>query len=118
MTTQTDINSLLQARYGADAPSLPDVAEDPALALLLSHRSVRAYTPQPVPAQALEMMIAAAQSASTSSNLQTWSVVAVEDAGRRDRLARLSNDQAFIRQAPLFLAWIADLARLDALGAR
>ncbi len=116
MTTQTDINSLLQARYGGDAPSLEGVTDDPSLALLLSHRSVRAYTPKAVPEQALEMMIAAAQSASTSSNLQTWSVVAVEDPATKERLARLGGDQRHIRECPLYLVWLADLARLETMG--
>ncbi len=118
MTTHTPLSSLLQARYGADAPSLPEVADDPALALLLSHRSVRAYTPQAVPEQALEMMIAAAQSASTSSNLQTWSVVAVEDPATKERLSHLGGDQRHIRECPLYLVWLADLARLEAVGER
>jgi nitroreductase len=83
---------------------------------MLGHRSVRAYLPQPLAAGTLETLVAAAQSAPTSSNLQAWSVVAVEDPARRDRLATLSNNQAFIRQAPLFLCWIADLSRLTRLG--
>ncbi|MFM7366911.1 MAG: nitroreductase family protein, partial [Sphaerospermopsis kisseleviana] len=53
-----------------------------------------------------------AQSASTSSNLQTWSVVAVEDGNRKEELSKLANNQAHIRQSPLFLVWLADLARL------
>ena len=46
---------------------------------ILSHRSVRAFSPAPLPPGTLQQLVAAAQSASTSSNLQTWSVVAVED---------------------------------------
>lgn len=42
------------------------------------HRTVRAFTDQPLPDRAIETLIAAAQSASTSSNLQVWSVVAVQ----------------------------------------
>jgi nitroreductase len=57
-------------------------------------------------------MIAAAQSAATSSNLQTWSVVAVTDPDRKHRLATLAGDQNQIRRAPLFLVWLADLARI------
>jgi nitroreductase len=57
-------------------------------------------------------MIAAAQSAATSSNLQTWSVVAVTDPERKHRLATLAGDQNQIRRAPLFLVWLADLARI------
>ncbi|MFF0341774.1 nitroreductase family protein [Kribbella sp. NPDC004875] len=52
-----------------------------------------------------------AQSAPTSGNLQLWSVVAVRDADRRTRLAKLAGEQNFIAQAPLFLVWLADLAR-------
>ncbi|MBI1868601.1 MAG: NADPH-dependent oxidoreductase, partial [Methylocystis sp.] len=83
------------------------------LDLLLAHRSVRAYAPGRLPAGALETIVAAAQSASTSSNLQAWSVVAVEDEGRKGRLAELAGAQQHIRDAPLFLVWRADRARLE-----
>src|SRR5580658_6897968 len=59
------------------------------LATILSHRSVRAYAARPLPGGTLDLLIAAAQSASTSSNLQTWSVVAVENPERKDRLSEL-----------------------------
>jgi nitroreductase len=105
----------LHARYGGAAPAVaPPV--NAALEAMLGHRSVRAYLPDALPAGTLETLVAAAQSAPTSSNLQAWSVVAVEDAGRKGRLADLSNSQRFIRQAPLFLCWVADLSRLTRLG--
>lgn len=78
---------------------------------LLSHRSVRAFAPAPLRRGTLDTLVAAAQSASSSSNLQTWSVVAIEDADRKVRLSELAGNQAFIRQAPLFLVWLADLSR-------
>ena len=111
--------ALLQARYGDTAPAARWPAElDPTLVALLSHRSVRAYDSAPVPDWTLETMMAAAQSAASSSNLQSWSVVAVEDPERRHRLSMLAGDQAHIRAAPLFLVWIADLARVSAMGER
>lgn len=110
-----NLQALLRERYGAAAPTLDGPAH-PALAALLSHRSVRHFAPRPLEAEALPLMLAAAQSASSSSNLQTWSVVAVEDAGRKDRLARLAGDQQQIRDCPLFMVWLADLARLETLG--
>lgn len=82
------------------------------LTTLLSHRSIRAYLPRALPSGTLETLVAAAQSASTSSNLQTWSVVAVEDTERKAKLSQLAGNQAHIRQCPLFLVWLADLARL------
>lgn len=102
----------LHARYGGAAPALPEPPGAALVERLLAHRSVRAFAPAPLPAGALELMVAAAQSASTSSNLQTWSVVAVEDAAGRARLAELGGRQAFIAAAPLFLVWLADLSRL------
>jgi nitroreductase len=85
---------------------------------LLDHRSVRAFTDQALPAGTIETLIAAAQSASTSSNLQVWSVVAVQDAERKGRLSVLAGNQAHIRQAPLFFVWLADLSRVARIAER
>lgn len=89
------------------------MANNPVLELMADHGSVRKYRPDPVPAQTVSEIVYAAQRASTSSNLQMWTVVAVTGQARRDRLAELCGNQAHIAQAPLFLAWCADLARLD-----
>lgn len=80
--------------------------------LIHRHASVRHYKPDPLPREMIETIVRAAQRASTSSNLQTWSVIAVTEAGRRQHLAELCG-QNHIAEAPLFLAWCADLARLD-----
>lgn len=77
------------------------------------HWSVRTYKPDPVPGELVETVVAAGQRASTSSNLQAYSVVAVTDPATRERLAELCGDQEQIRQAPVFLAWCADLSRLE-----
>jgi len=55
------------------------------------------------------LLIGAAQSASTSSNLQFWSVIAVQGTERKSRLADLAGQQQFIKDAPLLLVWLADL---------
>jgi len=79
-------------RYRRDDSPRPAQWND-ALDLLLAHRSHRNYLPQKLPEGALETIVAAAQSASTSSNLQVWSVVAVEDEARKNRLADLAGGQ-------------------------
>jgi nitroreductase len=106
----------LAARYGGDAPDVKAPA-NAVVDSILAHRSIRAFLPTPLADGVLETLVAAAQSAPTSSNQQAWSVVAVRDPARKARLAALSNDQRFITQAPLFLCWIADLSRLERLGA-
>ena len=104
--------ALLAARYqsGIELPSGPwnDV-----IATMLDHRSVRAYKPDVLPAGTLERLISVAQSASTSSNLQAWSVVAVEDPVKKEVLFEVSGGQRHIRQAPVVLVWLADLHRLE-----
>jgi FMN reductase (NADPH) len=85
----------------------------PTIEQIYRHYSVRTYKPDPVPADLVETVVAAGQRASTSSNLQTYSVVAVTDPTRKERLAELCGDQKQIHQAPVFLAWCADLSRLD-----
>lgn len=108
------VAELLQSRYGTTSQA-PGTA-NPTLATLLEHRSVREFLPDSLPDGALEIIVAAAQSAPTSSNLQTWSVVAIEDADLKAEAAKLSADQGFIRQAPLFLVFCADLSRLTTVS--
>ena len=106
----------ITARYGDPSATLPVVND--VLALQLAHRSVRGFGPRDVTGDELTALIAAAQSAATSSNLQPWSVVAVRDPERKQRLAVLAGNQAFIARAPLFLVWIADLSRARRLAGR
>ncbi len=104
---------LWQTRYGAPPEHTPPAA----LAALLAHRSVRAYRSAPIAATIVADALAAAQSASTSSNLQAWSVIAVRERERLQRLAALAGDQEHVAQAPLLLVWLADWSRLRRLGA-
>jgi len=102
-------------RYGE--LSSPPASVNPVIDHLLQHCSVRSYdAKKEVSDDDLRLAIAAAQSASTSSNLQVWSVVAVRDQAKRDRFAEYAGGQRHISEAPLFLAWVLDLSRLRRLG--
>jgi nitroreductase len=105
----------LTLRYGAGAEPAAGPWND-VVATLLAHRSVRGFRADALAAGTLETLIAAAQSASTSSNLQTWSVVAVRDPAKKAALAKLANNQKHIEQCPLFLVWTADVSRNQRLG--
>jgi nitroreductase len=112
------IRELLEQRYGeAHDLRVRDVLT-PAIETILSHRSVRAFLPDPLEPGTLELLIAAAQSAPSSSNLQIWSAVAVQEPARKQRIAALANDQQHIRDAPLFLAFLADTSRLADVAER
>ena len=110
-----DRDTALAARYGAD--TMPRVGPwNETIASMLGHRSVRGYLPTPVPEGTLESMIAAAQSAATSSNIQAWSVVHVTDPAKKAALAEIAGNQKHIEQCPLYLVWIADLERNLRIG--
>lgn len=106
----------LATRYGLQAWTRATPAWNETLDVLLAHRSVRRFLPDPLTPGTLETLVAAAQSAPSSSNLQAWSVVAVKDPARKSRLATLAADQAFIRQAPLFLVWLVDHQKLRSIA--
>lgn len=111
----THAQEKLDLRYGPDTLPAP-TSWTPVIDHLLDHRSVRHYLPNPVSDDQLTAIIAAAQSAATSSNLHAWSVVAVRDANTRATLAECAGNQAHVRDAPLQLVWLADLARLTHLA--
>ncbi|MGN7402311.1 NADPH-dependent oxidoreductase [Cytobacillus praedii] len=86
--------------------------------ILTSHESVRGFQPKPLPEGALQAITASARSAPTSSNLQAYSIIIVKNEQRKDRLATLSGNQNFIREAPVFLVFCADINRLKYVTAK
>jgi nitroreductase len=111
MPTHTvSLTEALHKRYGAPILSA-DGRENDTIALQLRHRSVRTFLPGVIDDETLGLIVAAAQSASTSANFQFTSVVDVRDPERRDRLALMAGDQQLVRDAGAFLVWIADWSR-------
>jgi nitroreductase len=109
---EPSLRALLSRRYAQSVePSAACVDALPALAPLLSHHSVRQFLPDALPDGAVELLVAAAQSASSSSNLQLWSVIEVADPERREGLFEVAGRQAHILECPTFLVWVADLHR-------
>lgn len=96
-----------QARFGEAPP-----VEIPEIARFLTHRSVRRYSDRPVTEETVAALIAAAQSAATSSNLQLWSVISVQNPEDRERLAQLCGAQKQVVAAPWFFGFFADHYRL------
>lgn len=116
VTAQTSSpHERLKSRYGDEVADEPVVWSD-VVDHLLTHRSVRRYLPDPVTDAQLRTIVAAAQSAPSSSNLHAWSVVAVTDAQLRERLSELVGNQPQVRQAPMQLVWMADLSMLERLS--
>lgn len=79
--------------------------------LIKSHKSVRKYKDQPVEQEKIRAIIECAQSASTSSYIQAYTIISVKDKDKRKKIAYLSGDQSYVEQCPLFLVFCADLNR-------
>ena len=86
--------------------------DTPTLNLIHAHASVRRYKRDPVPASVVETLVRAGQRASTSSNMQTYSVIATANAEKRLALSKIAGGQKHVAQAPLFLTWCADRFKL------
>jgi FMN reductase (NADPH) len=86
--------------------------DTPLMEQMRAHRSIRSYKPDPLPEGILEAIVSSAQMASTSSYLQQYSIIAVEDPARKERLAALCGNQEFILQCPVLLVFCADAHRL------
>ncbi|MCG7387637.1 MULTISPECIES: oxygen-insensitive NADPH nitroreductase [Pantoea] len=83
----------------------------PTIDLLCSHRSIRAFTEQAISAEQREAIIAAAQSASTSSFLQCSSIIRITDPALRQQLVTLTGGQQWVADAAEFWVFCADFNR-------
>jgi nitroreductase len=115
-----EVAQYLDLRYGGQ-PRPETILWNDEIRTMLRHKSVRNYLPDPLPEGALETIVAAAQSASTASNLHQWSVVAVSDpeikarVGELVRLDALGMGQPYVDEAPVILLWVADMSRNHAI---
>lgn len=79
--------------------------------VISNHRSVRQYTNQKIDRALLSTLIAEASRASTTGNMQLYSIVATESDEQKQVLAPLHFNQPMITQAPLVLTFCADYNR-------
>ncbi len=81
--------------------------------LLEGRVSVRRYAGAPVGERTIEAVLTAAFRAPTSSNIQAYSVVVVRDPGIKQQLSAVTGNQRHVRETPVFLAFCADLTRIE-----
>lgn len=83
----------------------------PTIELLCAHRSIRAFTEQAITAQQRGAILAAAQSASSSSFLQCSSVIRITDPALRTSLVEYSGGQKYVATAAEFWVFCGDFNR-------
>jgi nitroreductase len=76
------------------------------------HRSIRRYRPEPVPEDVLQAILAAGVRASSSGNMQTYSIIVTRDRALREQLYGPHMEQDMVLDAPILLTFCADFHRM------
>ena len=82
---------------------------------ILNHRSIRKYTNEPVSDEQIETIIQAAQSASTSSFVQAYSIIGIKDDDGKKKIAELSKN-THVEHASRVLIFCADFYRHELMA--
>ena len=76
------------------------------------HRSIRRYKPDPVPDVLLTEILKAGLRASSSGNMQTYSIIVTHDRVLREQLFEPHMQQRMVLDAPVLLTFCADFHRM------
>ncbi|AJR06483.1 NADPH-dependent oxidoreductase [Photobacterium gaetbulicola] len=82
------------------------------LSHLHAHRSIRQYSEQPVSDDVLQQILQAGIRASSSGNMQSYSIIVTKDKGRREALFEPHMQQNMVVDAPVLLTFCADFRRM------
>lgn len=81
---------------------------------IFNHRSVRKFKPDPVEPEKLRVILEAASKASTTGNMQVYSIVVNQDPDMKKQLWELHFKQDMVLEAPVHLTFCADFNRFSA----
>ncbi|CAM4379726.1 oxygen-insensitive NADPH nitroreductase [Paenibacillus tarimensis] len=88
-----------------------EMSYGPTIEGLMNHRSIRKFTDQLVTEEHRSAILAAGQQASSSSNMQAFSVIRITDRQLREELMAITGNQSYVLESPEFWVWCADLYR-------
>lgn len=81
--------------------------------ILLERRSIRKYTSDPVDDEFLNEILTMGCRASTTGNMQVYSIIATRDKEKKKELLPLHFNQRMITEAPVVLTFCADFNRFN-----
>jgi len=106
------VADLIQERFGLPSRVGHDIPAEGTVAQILLHRTHRRYKPDPVPDDVLEIVLAAALSAPSKSDLQQVAIVLVKDRAKQATIGGWIPDMPWIATAPLFMVFCGDNRRM------
>ncbi len=85
---------------------------NPTIELLKAHRSIRKFKNQEVEKEKLDLILETATSASTSGNMQAYSIIVTRDKKMKEKMYEAHFKQDMLLEAPVFLTFCADFNRM------
>ena len=110
-------NRLIENRFGEDGSTADEVAENTFIQSVLTRRSVRRYQERMPSEGVIDVLTAAALSASSKSDNQQVSILRLADPRKRARLSEHFPQMPWIGLAPVFFVFLGDARRLQRIGA-
>lgn len=83
------------------------------LEILLGHRTIRKYKEDDIPDELLSRILDAGCRASTTGNMQVYSIIVSRDAGMKKKLSGCHFNQPMVENAPVVLTFCADFNRFN-----
>ncbi len=80
---------------------------------IFTHRSIRKYKSDPIPENILYQILEAGSRASTTGNMQVYSMIVTTDAGLREKLWDAHFRQDMVKEAPVHITFCADFNRFN-----
>ena len=71
--------------------------------VIKTRRSIRSYSPEPIPEDKLRRVLEAARIAPSGANRQPWKFIVVRDEDLKKKVAEACNHQTFISEAPVVI---------------
>jgi len=80
---------------------------------IFSHRTIRKYKPDPIPDKILQYILEAGIRASTTGNMQVYSIIVTTDDNIKEELSPSHFNQPMVKEAPAVLTFCADFNRFN-----
>ena len=80
---------------------------------VFNHRTIRQYKSQKIDDKSLDLVLSAASRASTTGNMQVYSIVVTQDQSIKEQLWEAHFKQDMVKQAPVVLTFVADFNRFN-----
>ena len=107
-----EVSKLYYDRYGIrPEKNFSKIDVSPLMNSILSRASVRKFLKKDISQELLTLLLTAAQSAPSKSNLQQYSILVIQNQDLKKEISSLIGDTKWALTAPVFLLFLADVRR-------